>query len=72
MFYAFKIAPPDLIATTVAVAGVFLWTAGKGAGSFVGGQLTEVLEITEVFFIEKERLDTVCNLLISGRVWSAQ
>ena len=24
--------------------------AGKGAGSFVGGQLTEVLEITEVFF----------------------
>ena len=30
--------------------GVFLWTAGKGAGSFVGGQLTEVLDITEVFF----------------------
>ena len=50
MFYAFKIAPPDLIATTIAVSGVFLWTAGKGAGSFVGGQLTEVLEITEVFF----------------------
>ena len=50
MFYAFKIAPPDLIATTIAVAGVFLWTAGKGVGSLVGGQLTEILDITEVFF----------------------
>ena len=50
MFYAFKIAPPDLIATTAAVAGVFQWTAGKGVGSFVGGQLTEILEITQVFF----------------------
>ena len=30
MFYAFRIAPPDLIATTIAVASVFLWTLGKG------------------------------------------
>ena len=50
MFYAFKIAPPDLIATTAAVAGLFQWTAGKGVGSFVGGQLTEILDITQVFF----------------------
>ena len=50
MFYAYKIAPPDLIATTAAVAGIFLWTAGKGIGSLVGGQLTEILELTEVFF----------------------
>ena len=50
MFYAYKIAPPDLIATTAAVSGVFQWTAGKGVGSFVGGQLTEILEITQVFF----------------------
>ena len=50
MFYAYKIAPPDLIATTAAVAAAFLWTIGRGAGSFVGGQLTEILELTEVFF----------------------
>ena len=30
MFYAFRIAPPDLIATTIAVASVFLFTIGKG------------------------------------------
>ena len=30
MFYAFRIAPPDLIATTIAVASVFLFTMGKG------------------------------------------
>ena len=50
IFYAYKIAPPDLIATTAAMSGVFLWSVGKGFGSLVGGQLTEVLEITEVFF----------------------
>ena len=50
IFYAYKIAPPDLIATTAAMSGVFLWTAGKGVGSLVGGQLTEILEITQVFF----------------------
>ena len=49
-FYAFKVAPPDMIATTAAMADAFMWTVGKGVGSFIGGQLTEVLEITQVFF----------------------
>ena len=30
MNYAFRIAPPDLIATTIGVASVFLYTLGKG------------------------------------------
>ena len=28
--YAFRIAPPDLIATTIGVASVFTYTVGKG------------------------------------------
>ena len=72
--YAYKIAPPDLIATTVAVAGVFLWTVGKGAGSFIGGQSTEVLEITEVFFCTAifGAISSSCIMAIkttSGRKW---
>ena len=74
MFYSYKIAPPDLIATTVAVAGVFLWTVGKGAGSFIGGQLTEVLEITQVFFCAAifGAVASSCIMAIkstSGRKW---
>ena len=30
LFYSNKIAPPDLIATMAAVAGVFFWTIGTG------------------------------------------
>ena len=74
MFYAFKIAPPDLIATTTAVAGVFLWTTGKGAGSFVGGQLTEVLEITQVFFCTAIFGTVACSCVMAiktafGKKW---
>ena len=29
LFYSNKIAPPDLIATMAAVAGVFFWTIGR-------------------------------------------
>ena len=74
MFYAYMIAPPDLIATTVAVAGVFLWTAGKGAGSFVGGQLTELLEITQVFFCTAIFGTVACSCVMAikmafGKKW---
>ena len=74
MFYAYKIAPPDLIATTAAVAAAFLWTLGRGAGSFVGGQLTEILELTEVFFCTAIFGVVMCCCVMSvkvtlGRKW---
>ena len=42
MSYAYKLAPPTLIATMAALLNSVIWVVTKGIASFVGGQILEM------------------------------
>ena len=50
MSYAYKLAPPTLIATMAALLNSVIWVVTKGIASFVGGQILKMgISLTNLF-----------------------